>query len=612
MFLAFLLAALFFLLPGLLLHVLWRERGWTLAVCIGFSLAILLVVDSCLAALAGYRFWLQVSVEAAGLIGLAWAGRRRLSVWWEWLRLQWPWPAAGWFGCAAVFIVPAFVVPFPFDTDAQGFAYLTLTTRLGGTINSLAPFWPNIKYFYSPGLMMLGAQLADALPGGATDTAVTALGHLLAVCVLGGIYSVGRDYGGERVGGWAAFFGLAGYALFSSLMDSAYTTLLGLLVAAVFLVLGFRAFQTPGRFNLAVAAVALAAVPLAHADMIIQLLMAYLPFYATVWLARERPRWPQYLAITALVPAVAVALCLPWVSQWLPLLGGVHVHQRIDPSPVLLSFIFTLNGWLTPILALAGVVVALRRRSWQDVWMVGWLVMILEVAVLGHINELSKRTAADPMQIVYTFGVAWHAGIIPFACLAALAVCAWPGLARITPPPAWRAAGGLALAIAAVTAGLLSGVILPLTKGHVSLVGALSSSADRQAMLWLKANTPPDAYILNYPGIEGDWAPVVSERKTVEFREQSFYIGAAPVWALQGQLRTAFLDPAAPVSGEAIRAAGIDYVLVPQVIGRPGSLAEAMRWRPPFVQPQRSSFADAPYLSLVKDFDGAQIWKVIR
>jgi hypothetical protein len=129
-------------------------------------------------------------------------------------------------------------------------------------------------------------------------------------------------------------------------------------------------------------------------------------------------------------------------------------------------------------------------------------------------------------------------------------------------------------------------------------------------MLWLKANTPANAFVLNYPGIEGDWAPVVSERKTVGFREQMFYIGAAPVWALQARLRAAFLDPAAPDSGAAIRAAGVDYVLVPQVVGRPESLAGAMRWRAPFVQPQRSAFADAPYLTLIQDFDGAQIWKV--
>jgi len=72
----------------------------------------------------------------------------------------------------------------------------------------------------------------------------------------------------------------------------------------------------------------------------------------------------------------------------------------------------------------------------------------------------------------------------------------------------------------------------------------------------------------------------------------------------------AYLDPAVPESEAAIHAAGVDYVFVPQVIGRPDSFAEMQRWRPPFIEPLKSPFADAPYLELVQDFDGAQIWKV--
>jgi hypothetical protein len=236
--------------------------------------------------------------------------------------------------------------------------------------------------------------------------------------------------------------------------------------------------------------------------------------------------------------------------------------------------------------------------------------MIVEISSLGNLDALSRRLASDPMQIFYPFGVAWHATIIPLSILAGMLVCALPWAQRWRVSPGWRIAlSGMVIA-GALVAGIFSQPVIQLSKPYVGLTGSLSSSADRQAMLWLRDNAPVQAFILNYPGIEGDWAPVIAERRTVQFREQLFYVGAAPYWALQDELRKAYLNPAATASGEAIRAAGIDYVLVPQSIGRPESFATAMRWHAVFVEPMQSSFANAAYLELVQDFEGAQVWKV--
>jgi len=613
LFIAFVLVALFYLLPGVLLHALWRERGLTLGVCLAFGLACLVLVDVWLAALFNYHFPLQLAVNFILIGGLAWLARRRLGSWWVWAQSQWPWPALGYAAVAAIFIVPAFIIPFPFDTDAQGFGLLTLTLRLSSSITSMAPFWPNIHYIYSPGFLLLAAQVADCLPGVATDVALMALGHMLAVCIVGGVYAVGREFGDERSGGWAAFFCVIGYALFSSMMDSAYTTMLGLALTTGLLVLLFRAFREPGRFNIVLAVVALASLPLTQPDAIINLLIAYIPFYFTVWLARERPNLRQYLTLTVLVPVLGIVLCLPWLAELLPLMKSIYVHERQNPDwYIFFHHLFPLNGWLVPILAIGGMGLAAWRRRWSDLWLVGWALMVVEIASAGFLDSLSRRLASDPMQIVYPLGVAWHATIIPLPVLAAILVCALPKPERWMPTRRWQIVLSGAIVAGVLIVWLFSQPIVQLTKGHISLTGSLSSSADRQAMLWLRDNTAADAFILNYPGIEGDWAPVIAERRTVQFREQLFYIGAAPYWAQQDELRTAFLNPAAPQSGEAIKAAGIDYVLVPQVIGRPESFAQAMRWRTPFVEPMQSSFADAPYLELMQDFDGAQVWKVKR
>jgi hypothetical protein len=611
MLLLLLLISLFYFLPGVLLHVRLRDRGLTLPVCLGLGLAALIVLDVWIASLFRYWFPLQLAANTAVIAGLAGWAWRAIPAWLAWTRSQWPWPIAGWAAAAAVFIVPAFVLNLPFDTDAQGFSLLALTVRLGGDITSLSPFWPEIDYLYSPAFYLLAAQLSDLAGGAPMPAVVMALGHALAAATVAGVYAVGREFGGERAGAWAAVFSILGYALFSTVMDSAYTNVLGNFLTAAILVLVFRAAREPGRLNVALAVLALASLPLSHPDSIIHLLMAYVPFYFTIWMARERPDRRQYVTLAVLVPLLAIALCLPWLIRVVPLVGGIDVHERQNPSPAYLQVLFSLNGWLPPVLALAGLGLALRRRAWFDLWLLGWIAAIVEVSSLGNLDSISRRTASDPMQIFYPYGVAWHATLIPVPILAAMAVCAVPRLGRWTPSRSVRTGVSASVIGAALLAGAFSGPIVRLSKGRVFIVGELSSPADRRAMLWLRDNAPPDSFILNYPGIEGDWAPVIAERKTVQFREQLFYIGAGPAWALQAQLQPAYLDPAAPDSARLIRGAGVDYVLVPQVLARPQSFAAAMRWRPPFVAPLKSSFSSASYLELVQDFDGAQVWRVV-
>lgn len=608
-----LLACLCYFLPGLLLHVWLRERGLTLPVCLGLGLAGLILLDVWLASILDYHFPLQfgLNVMVIATLALLAIGSKQWADWLKWLRSQWPWPIVGWGAVTAIFIVPAFVITLPYDTDAQGFALLTATVRLSGSITSLAPFWPEINFFYSPAFFLLAAQLADLLGGVNMPLVMIGLGHMLAVGTVAGVYAVAREFGDARMGAWAAIFSVAGYALFSTVMDSGYTNVLGNFLTSAILVLVFRAVREPGRLNVALAAVALASLPLSHPDSIIHLLMAYMPFFFTIWLAREKPTRGQYLTLIAVIPMIGVALCLPWVIRVLPLAGGIEVHERQNPLWVHWRALFWLNGIAPVALAAIGLLLALRRRRWFDVWLIGWTIMILEISTFGNLDALSRRTTIDPMQIFYPYGVVWHATLIPVPVLAAMAVCALPvKTAGFLKKPATWVVGSLSVIVITIAAGVFSDPIIQFSKGRINITGSLSSKADVQAMQWLRDNTPAEAFILNYPGIEGDWAPVIAERRTVHFREQLFYLGAQPAWALQERMKVAYLDPASLESEKSIREAGVNYVLVPQVIGKPASFASAQRWRPPFIEPLHSSFAAAAYLELVQDFDGAQIWRV--
>jgi hypothetical protein len=45
---------------------------------------------------------------------------------------------------AIIFAAPALTLPVPLDTDAQGFGYLALALRDGGSLTTLAPYHPEI------------------------------------------------------------------------------------------------------------------------------------------------------------------------------------------------------------------------------------------------------------------------------------------------------------------------------------------------------------------------------------------------------------------------------------------------------------------------------------
>ncbi len=164
-------------------------------------------------------------------------------------------------------------------------------------------------------------------------------------------------------------------------------------------------------------------------------------------------------------------------------------------------------------------------------------------------------------------------------------------------------------------AGLaLAPQLIAFSKDKVGFYGAFSSAADVNAMEWIKANSEPDARVLNYPvAHEGDWVPVISERDSVYFRPQPFFRGTEQVEAEQAALRAFWANPADPANADLLREHHISFVIVPQIVTDPNSIETMVRWHLPVDDPlvMASPVSAAPYLEQVFAQDGAEVYRVL-
>jgi len=538
--------------------------------------------------------------EAGGGVGAGWPGPLDLTF----------------FALAAtLFAIPTLILPVPLDTDAQGFGYLALMTRLGGSLDSLAPFHPEIDYLYAPGFTLLGAWLSAQL-GQPVHQVQFALAAVLGLLNIWLAHDLGAELGGRPLGRAVALALLAGPGLLLAYMDSHFTTLLALVFAQAYVLVALR-FQREGRrADLLCAALLLAAVVLSHPDTTIILALGLGPWLVTMWGGEPRPTLRRWLLLLVAVPLLALLILSPWLLRILPLLGGEIVSPFArDPAHALQMLVF--HGLWSWLLALVGARAGLRRRRQATLLALGWLLFCADFAFLG----ISERIAPwlPLFRYDYPFSIAWHGPIIPLGLLAGQGLLdLWQRLAPRRPQRWWRRrawallAAGFALALGALA---LQSRLPALGKGRIGFYGAFASHADVAAMTWLRDNTPGDARVLNFPGtgdgisLEGDWAAVISERDSVYYRGQPFFRGDEASLVEQERLRAFWLDPARPEHAQLLREAGIDYVLVPQIVAAPERYVEAWRWREPHAWslPMASSVAEATWLELVFEQEGAQV-----
>lgn len=629
LFAAWLVAGGILLAPALAVPVRGGTARPVLRVALAAALVLALVVDAgvLLAAVGGWNARVFDVLAGLALVGAALAG-------WRARRMAGDLPGLREIALAglvlALFAAPTLVLPVPLDTDAQGFGYLALMMRESGSLTTLAPFHPEIDYLYSPGFLALVAYASARFDPG-LHVIQFALAAVLAWLLIGLLW----DFGGEAADALdpdaahapdsrparhtqaiMAGMGVLGLGLFTAYMDSHFTTVMAFVFALAFLIFVARFLRDGRPLDAAAAVITLAAVPLTHPDTTIILMLGYVPWLATIWLAQDRPALRRWLVIAVVIPGLALVLVLPWILRIAPLLGSeIASPFVIDPNHWKV-LVFMHGGVIVPLVVL-GAVLAIRRRRALDVLMLGWLLFVIDFSTTGLLERVSFGLLDPLLKYDYPFSIAWHGPIVPYAYLSTLAVVWLVGRTGWERVRRWnRRAGGPVLALAAlgiVLGVVFAGPIRDFSKGRIGFFGAFSSHADVQAMRWLRENTAPDARVLNFPGPqEGDWAPIISERDTVFFRWQPFFQHTEQADAEQAALYFFWQDPADPDWQAELTARGIHYVLVPQVVGNPASFASHWRWRTPFAWEleARSSVAEAAYLELVVDFDGAQVWRV--
>ncbi len=544
---------------------------------------------------------------------------------------------------ALALMAPLLVLPVPFDTDAQGFGYLSLMIREGGTINSLAPWHPEITYLYSPGALLVFATLSEVFAYVPMSAVMMGAAHMVALLFIWLAWEFGHELGrgidtapglntansrfkAERWAGAMAVCAALNVGLWTALMDSHYTVVFALFFALAFLTSLFRFLHSARLIDFMLATLTLAGVLITQPDMTVILALGFGSFSLLVWLAVDHPSLRHWLLISIGVPIVAGALVSPWLLSIWPLIdSGIE-----SPFKSLLSnwqVAIFYHGLIWPVLALIGAGIYLRRRQVWALMMVGWLIIVFEFSVIGLLPQTFPTLITPLLRFDYPFSIAWHAPIIPYMSLSAGALV-W-GVDRIgrrlyIEKLAFPAM--ITLAVVIVLAAIFSNRFLALSKGGAGPYGAFASPNDLLAMRWLHDHTPPDARVLNYPGDyehqrdwEAHWAPVLTERDCVYFRMQPFFLGAtgsksdrSRASAEQQVMLSFWHDPANVSNAALLREAGISYVLLPDSVGDPGSLAQSWRWQLPALLPDtRSAPEDASYLRLVFSSGGAKVYQVL-
>lgn len=609
------------------------------ALCATGLLAVFVLLLGDSAAIWGFHLWVATSIAA--LLAIAgWALPSRPSS--SCLRTK-PQSSRSLIPILAatsmLLVAPMLLLPVPPDTDAQGFGYLSLMIRQGGTLTTLAPWHPEISYVYTPGALLVFATLSGLVPALPMSAVMMGSAHAAALVFVWLAWHFGCELArwpaeseapasaAEEAGmlhRWGLCAGLCAAlsaGMWSALLDAHYTAIFGLLFTLACFSSALRYLRVGGVLQAGLTALFLAAAGITHVDSAIALAMGLAAMLVLAPAASHRPPLRRRLTVAVGVPTVSVGLLAPWLLRIRPLLAtGIQ-----SPFKAHLSHwkgLVAYHAVIWPLLALGGVWLLLRRRPLWALGMMGWLAALAAVSLFDVAGVLSQGPLSVLSRFVYPFSLAWHGPIIPYLALATAALARLSRSLEIGALSRLTVRGSIGV-VALTTAALAAQrPLLVWSKQFLHVYGSFSSANDVKAMHWIRDHTTQQTRILNYPGDlpgsrdwEAHWAPVIAERDSVYFRWQPFFIvdssepgDPGPIAQEQRELLSFWRNPSDPSNVALLRQASIRYVLVPEVVNDPTSWSRAWRWRPPALLPETiAPLQQAPYLELVYQAGGAQV-----
>lgn len=536
------------------------------------------------------------------------------------------------------FTLMALALPLPLGDDAQVYGLLALTVREGGTLDTLAPFAPEITYLYAPGFSVLTAylsqQLQTAIP--VTQFAVGAVLSLLNVWLA---YDFGGELRDKRLGRAMGLAMLAGLGLLGAFLHGHHPALLGLLFAQAFFIYAIRYSRDSYPMDAVAAGLMLGAVVIASPVMALAVVIGYVPWLLVMRLAALVPdyewlRGPDvrgWLVMAFGVPLVAVLALAPWLADVAPLLGADGPESPFTRDVGNLFVLVQYHGlWMLGGIALGGWL-GWQRRDPVAVLALVWLFFIVDFSVSGGFARLLPFLD----RYNHPFYLAWHAPIIPLTLLSGPALLwlwerfAAPRVGGLSYRGAYLATGALALIVVGLF--LVRDSWRGVMQDAFDEPGVLLSAGDLAALDHLRDTTEfAGTRVLNPPMVDdrridkvglvqesGFWLPAYAERASVHWPEVPFATADITVWEAIREERAAldafWVDPAQPGGEALLRAAGITHVFVPAWLAPDFDWRATWRLNPPPDLPRFdvAALTALPYLEVAFEQDGAQVYRVL-
>ncbi|MCA9893597.1 MAG: hypothetical protein KC615_11480 [Anaerolineae bacterium] len=490
-----------------------------------------------------------------------------------------------------VAVLPLVLTQMPPGYSSAETGYLTLTAKLGGTLDTLAPFHPTIRYLHPPGypaiVAYLSAQMHQPIP-----LVLFGLGTVLVMIAAWGAYDLGSEIADKRLGRALIVALLVGLGMLRTFLGGDFTLLMGLAFGITAVTFLMRTAQGGNRSDAIGAGLMLGATIIASFELGLVLLLGYVALLVGMLLpGRERPSGKTWLMMTVGVLAALAFGIGPWVARNWDLLTTVNRSSAAAELSTFLGF----NAILLP-LALVGLwaawVSSERLVRWMAVVSVIWLLLILDVAVIGILpsvlpmirrlvdpNALAQLGAMIPLAILGGIGVLWLWEQIPQA---------WRGLMRDR--VYWLAgAAGVVLVLIIVA----SESTWQFLRTSLDLPEVASTPAETAAALWAFDNLPDDARILTEDHLV--WLPVLTERDA-----SSAYIFAES--ANEPEAVTAFTADALPdwLNNHETGPIGNDWTHI--VTTLPDDSIDVTV----------SQLDESSALRLIYDVDGVQVWEITK